>query len=411
MNIRNNVLFNKKELLHFCILRFIFGISYSLMIPIIPLYFNFIGIDILMIGIIMSLYGFGKAIAQISFGMVADAIGDKFLLMISLVLMACVPFAYTLVNSGILASAIYIIQGTVLGIAAPATFLILSRSLVPEKRGECTGYASAVFTIGGSIGAIVGGLIVAKLNNYKIVFYIASIGILICLLFLIFKIKKQEVVMKKSEKLNKKSKVSIKVIIEDIKKYKLMTKIIMLATIALLGDFIYGCIISIFPFYGQEVLGGSSFFTSAIISIYLLIFGIFAPLGGWTSDKIGVEKQFFFSFIVMSGSLLALSFIKGIALFSIIIIIYFLGATFLNSALQNSLLEFAEKENIKGFVFGFIGASESTGYILGPIVSSFIYNINKGWLFIGLLVTSLVVFFIYLILRRKAFKDKVNIIS
>lgn len=403
MNIKNNILFEKKELLHFCILRFIFGISYSFMIPIIPLYFDFIGINTLMIGIVMSLYGMGKALAQMPFGMVANTIGDKFLLMISLGLMACVPFAYTLVDSQILASGIYIIQGTVLGIAAPATFLILSRSLAPEKRGECTGYASAVFTLGGSIGAIIGGFIVSKLNNYKMVFYISSIGILVCLIFLGLKIKKPEVTMKKCKKSKKKLKCRVKVIIEDIKKYKLAPKIIMLGVIALLGDFIYGCIVSIFPFYAQEVLGGSSFFSSLIISIYLFIFGIFAPLGGWTSDKIGVEKQFFFSFIVMSGALLALSFIRGVVLFSIIIVAYFLGATFLNSALQNSLLEFGENENIKGVVFGFVGASESTGYVLGPIVSSFIYNLNKEWLFIGLLVASLLVFFIYLILRKKAF--------
>lgn len=406
MKIKNKALFKKEELLHFYILRFIFGISYSFMIPIIPTYFSCIGISTFIIGTVMSLYGVGKALAQITFGMVVNFMGDKLLLMISLALMACVPLGYNLVDSKVLASGIYVIQGTVLGMAAPATFSILSRSLIPEKRGECTGYASAVFTLGGSIGAIIGGFIASKLNNYKMVFYISSIGMVVCLIFLWLKINRYESIPEKCKKSNEKVRCSIRVIIEDIKKYNFVPRIVMLGAIALLGDFIYGCIVSMFPFYGQEVLGGSSFFSCAIISIYLFVFGIFAPLGGVVSDKIGVEKQLFFSFIAMSCSLLALSFIRSIVLFSIVILVYFLGATFLNSALQNALLEFGEIENIKGFVFGFVGASESTGYVLGPMVSAYIYNLNKEWLFIGLLVISLLVFFLYIILRKSAFQRK-----
>ena len=96
MNIKNNILFTKKELLYFCIQRFAFGFSYSLMIPIIPLYFNSLGISTLIIGAVMSSYGFAKALIQIPFGVVTNKIGDKLLLIISFILMAIVPFSYTL---------------------------------------------------------------------------------------------------------------------------------------------------------------------------------------------------------------------------------------------------------------------------------------------------------------------------
>lgn len=407
MNIKNNVLFKKKELLNFCILRFIFGISYSFMIPIISLYFDSIGIGTLLIGVIMSLYGLSKALAQVPFGMVSDAIGDKLLLIVALVLMSCVPFAYTIFHTKILAGSIYIIQGAVLGMAAPANYSILSRSLDEEKRGECTGYASAVFTLGGAIGAIIGGFIVSNINNYNMVFYVSSVGIIISLIFTIFKINKPEKKMDKCKKSKEMLGCRIKIIVEDIKKYKLAPKIILLSSIAFLGDFIYGCIGSIFPFYGRDVLGGTIFYTSSIISIYLFVFGLFAPLGGWTSDKIGVKRQLFLSFIVMDLSLFALSFIRGMTLFTILIIIYFLGATFLNASLQNSLMEFGEDENIKGVIFGVVGASESLGYAVGPLISSYVYKINKEWLFLGLLVISVIVTLIFLVLKNKALSIKI----
>lgn len=405
MNIKNNILFTKKELLYFCIQRFAFGFSYSLMIPIIPLYFNSLGISTLIIGAVMSSYGFAKALIQIPFGVVTNKIGDKLLLIISFILMAIVPFSYTLNKSSLLASIIYIAQGAVLGMSAPATFALLSRSLDESKRGECTGYASAVFTLSGAIASIIGGFIVTKLNNYNLVFYMSSIGIILTVVFIIIKIKKSDI-----NKINKKQKESfktkIKEIINTIREKKLLAKIILLGIIALLGDFIYGCIVSIFPFYGQEVLGSSAFYTSVIISIYLFVFGIFAPVGGWTSDKIGVKKQLFISFIFMILSLATLSIVRRISIFTIAIIIYFLGATFLNSGLQNSLLKFGEDKKSEGIVFRFVGACEALGYAIGPLISSYVYNLSKVWLFPGLLIFTIGVFAIFIVLKKKAFNIK-----
>ena len=189
MNIKNNILFTKKELLYFCIQRFAFGFSYSLMIPIIPLYFNSLGISTLIIGAVMSSYGFAKALIQIPFGVVTNKIGDKLLLIIS--------------------------------------------------------------------------------------------------------------------------------------------------------------------------------------------------------------------FIFMILSLATLSIVRRISIFTIAIIIYFLGATFLNSGLQNSLLKFGEDKKSE-----FIGACEALGYAIGPLISSYVYNLSKVWLFPGLLIFTIGVFAIFIVLKKKAFNIK-----
>ncbi|SDO97555.1 MFS transporter [Clostridium gasigenes] len=402
MIVKDNVLFGKGELRQFCIYRFIFGISYSLMIPIIPLFFDSMGITTVMIGTIMSLYGVSKTLIQIPFGIVSDTIGDKLTIMIALLLMSFIPFAYTLASNSLLISSICILQGAILGMAAPATFSILSRSLDGKKRGQSTGLASAVFTIGGGIGAAISGLIVAKLGNYNMVFYISSIGIFITLIYVTLQIRKSNLIYVK-EKFNRhRNKSRRKEIFEEIKKYNLKYKIIVLGTIAFLGDFIYGCVVALFHFYGKDVLGTSTVYTSAMISIYLMIFGLGAPVAGFVSDKIGNKKQLFISFAVMNITLLGLAFTRNVAYFTIIIIIYFLGATFLNASLQSSLSEFGDNHKIKGIVFGFVGASESLGYALGPMISAYIYRINKSWLFLGLLVVSILVSVIYLFLHKKA---------
>ncbi|GAA0714464.1 MFS transporter [Paraclostridium ghonii] len=396
--LNSSVLFTKKELRTFCTYRFIFGIGYSVMIPIIPLYLNSLGITTVMIGTVLSLYGVSKAIVQMPFGAISDSIGDKLVLMVAILLMVFIPFSYTLNKSQMISSCIYIIQGAILGMAAPATFSILSRSLDPKKRGECTGLASAVFTLGGGIGAAIGGVIVSKISNYNLSFYISSIIILISLIYVKFKIERPT--YKRSPKIdgNHKSNKTF----YQIRKYKLGYKIIVLGAIAFLGDFIYGCVVALFHFYGRDVLGATTSYTSAIISIYLIVFGVGAPIAGWVSDKIGNKKQLFLSFTVMNISLLGLALTRNIPIFTAIIIVYFLGATFLNASLQSSLSEFGDKPKIKGIVFGFVGASESCGYAFGPIVSAYVYEINKSWLFLALLFVSITVFLVYLVLNKKA---------
>lgn len=110
MIFEKSVLFTKKELRKFCTYRLIFGIFYS----------------------VMSIYGVSKTLIQMPFGVVSDKLGDKATLVISILFMSIVPFCYTLFKIGQVASYIYIIQGGVLGMAAPATLSILSRS-VDEK--------------------------------------------------------------------------------------------------------------------------------------------------------------------------------------------------------------------------------------------------------------------------------------
>lgn len=394
----DDFLLSNKYFRSFCIYRLIFGISYSLMIPILPLFFKHNGMSTVTIGIVISLYGVSKTIIQIPFGVISNNIGDKLTLKLSLLLMTFIPIGYILANTCFNYGTLYVFQGAILGIAAPATYSILSRTLDSNRRGECTGLASAVFTLGGGIGAAISGLILEKYTSFNLVFYTASIGIFFSLLYVMIRIKKV-----KSPKLKQQNNHNIKDILYEIKSRNLTYKIIILGASAFLGDYIYSCVVALIHFYGQEVLGVSTIYTAGIISTYLLVFGLAAPIAGWISDKIGVKKQLFMSFIVMIIALTILSMIKTLRLFTISIIIYFLGAIFLNSGLQNSLLKFGEKKKVEGIIFGVVGACESLGYAIGPIILSYIYNINKIFFFPSLLISTIFIFIIFFILRKNAF--------
>ncbi|MBN1035131.1 MFS transporter [Clostridium botulinum] len=396
---RDYVLFKNREFKDFCIYRLIFGISYSFMIPVIPLFLKSMGMETVTIGVVISLYGVSKTLTQIPFGIISDYIGDKLALKLTLFFMTFIPVGYVFADTNFTAGSLYVLQGAVLGMAAPATYSILARTLDSNKRGECTGIAAAVFTFGGGIGAAIAGFIVTKLNSYNMVFYISSFGIFIALLYVIFNVRKIKTVKERSKN---NSENKIKKILHEISQNNLGYKIVILASSAFLGDYIYSCVVALFHFYGQEVLGVSTVYTSSIISIYLLVFGMGAPIAGYVSDRIGNRIQFFFSFALMDLTLLGLIITRSIPVFTVTIIMYFLGATFLNSALQSSLSEFGANPRIKGFVFGVVGASESLGYAVGPLISAFIYSSNKNYLFLGLLLVSVLVSSLYILFFNKA---------
>lgn len=394
---KNEFILKDKKFRAFCIYRLIFGVSYSIMIPIIPLFFKSIGMETVTIGIVISLYGVSKTLMQIPFGIASDKIGDKLTLKLTLLLMGLIPIGYVLSDTTFKSGALYVIQGAILGMAAPATYSLLARTLNTKRRGECTGLASAVFTLGGGIGAAIASVILTKLNNFNIAFYISSIGIFGALIYVIIRVNKVKPMKNKD-----KSKYSIKEILYEIQKKKFTYKIIILASSAFLGDYIYSCIVALIHFYGQDVLHVSTAYTSSIISVYLLVFGLAAPIAGWVSDKIGNKKQFLYSFLIMNFTLLGLIITRNVTIFTIIIIFYFLGATYLNASVQSCLSEFGSYPKIKGFVFGFVGASESLGYAVGPLISSYIYEYNKNYLFLGLLIVSTLITSIYVVLFNKS---------
>ena len=288
-------LLNNKEFRGFCIYRLIFGISYSLLIPIIPLFFKSIGMGTVTIGIVISLYGVSKTLIQIPFGIISNNIEDKLTLKLSLILMSLIPIAYVLFGTSFKAGTIYVLQGAILGIAAPATYSILARTLDPKRRGACTGLASAVFTLGGGIGAAIAGYILAKAKSFNVIFYISSVGIFFTLVYVTFRVKKV-----KNINVKVKNNDNISDILYEIKIRNLSYKIIILAASAFLGDYIYSCVVALIHFYGQEVLGVSTIYTSSIISTYLLVFGLAAPIAGWVSDRIGNRKQFILSFSIIN---------------------------------------------------------------------------------------------------------------
>ncbi|MGL5417603.1 MAG: MFS transporter [Clostridium sp.] len=392
------MVYRRQNFNNFCIYRLIFGISYSLMTPVIPLFFDSIGMSTMLIGSIISFYGLCEMFTQVPFGIISDIVGDSKSLKIAMVILSIVPLGYIFIKNDFLAGSLYVIQGGIFGMAAPATFSILSRTINPEKRGKDAGLAFSVFTLGGGIGAAIAGFFISKINDYNIVFLLSAIGLFISLIYLVLNVRGNSVKKIKTKKEEK----SVEEIFRIITKRKLWIKILIVAALGFLGDYIYGCVISMIHFYGGDVLHASKGYTSALISLYLIVFALGAPVAGIICDKISSRKQLVISFFIINFSLLGLLLTRSIPIFTGIIIMLFIGAILLNAVFQSAISEFGAEEGIGGFIIGIVGAVESLGFALGPLISAYIYGLDKNLLFLSILVVSTGVSIFYMTFIKKA---------
>ncbi|MEF9951768.1 MAG: MFS transporter [Clostridium sp.] len=396
---KNSILFRNKQLLAIGISIMIFNLSYSVLIPIIPVFFGMAGMSTLGIGYIMSAYAGSKCMAQIPSGIVADLVGDKKILLIGLWLMGILMFGYTMTSSTVIIGVIYVLEGVVVGVATPAIYAVLGRSIEEGERGKSIGAFTSLSAFGFALGPLLSGVIVDGTKSYDLVFYLASFGTFLTSWFVVCFIKESHGQANKNNE-EPKERGSILNLIMLANRSGILLKVIMLGSISFLGDFIYGSMVSVLPLYGKSILNSSITYISFLISVNFFIFSFSAPLVGWLSDKIGAKKQILVSLIIILIVFGVLSEVKEVVWFTAIIVIEFFLGSAMYSALQSLLSKYGENSNLRGVMYGAVGTFQSIGLALGPVVSVFIYEFNKGYYFIGLTLITGLVLIIFLVLLR-----------
>ncbi|MEG2339011.1 MAG: MFS transporter [Clostridium sp.] len=398
MDIRNIELFRNKQLLALGITVMVFNLSYSVLVPIIPIFFQGVGIDTLVVGYIISAYAISKCLAQIPSGVIVDFIGDKKVLVYGLLLIGLLLTVYTVTDNPSVIILVYVLEGMVAGMAFPALYSVLSRIITKESRGQAMGSYTALSALGFGLGPLISGVVIDRFNDVNNVFYIAAIGAFVACIMVIFLIKPI-----KGNNINIVDKGSVKrgrgsLYIKNIVSEKLHMKIIMLGSIALLGDFIYGSMASVLPFYGVKVLGTSIGFTAYIISMNFLIFSCASPIAGIICDKIGAKKQIIISLICIVVVFFIVSFIRNRMVFAVVIGVESFAGACMFSALQSILAEYGGQSKVKGIMYGAVGTFQSIGLALGPIFSSTVFYYYEELLFVGLSGAALIVLgvFVYI---------------
>src|SRR6266508_2880265 len=145
------------------------------LVPIIALYAQHVGADLVTTGIIVGLFSAVHAPANLFFGRIADRIGRKLPLQVGLLWDAVSLFLYSLATTPLLLALVRISHGIGSGLAGPSSMALIADTSTPERKGRAMGLYGMALALAVVIGFGIAGPVVDRLG-YTALFYVLSAG-------------------------------------------------------------------------------------------------------------------------------------------------------------------------------------------------------------------------------------------
>jgi MFS family permease len=154
-------------------------LGFGALLPILPLYFTDLGVDLPTLGIIVAAWPAARLIGEPVFGWIADRVSRKAMMVVGLLLaavfavlplFAVVPLAFIVLRG---------LAGLAAAIYDPAARGYIVDANPPEKRGEAFGLYGAAQMGGLMLGPVIGGLAAAIVGEPTVVFWVAGLALLV----------------------------------------------------------------------------------------------------------------------------------------------------------------------------------------------------------------------------------------
>src|SRR5207253_8815506 len=111
-------------------------IDSNALVPIIALYAQSVGADLVQTGVIVGLFSLVHAPANVFFGRVADRIGRKRPLQVGLLWDAVSLFLYSIASTPLLLALVRISHGIGSGFVGPSSMALIADTSTPERKGR-----------------------------------------------------------------------------------------------------------------------------------------------------------------------------------------------------------------------------------------------------------------------------------
>src|SRR5207245_8197551 len=160
-------------------------IDSNALVPIIALYAQAVGADLVQTGIIVGLFSLVHAPANLFFGRIADRFGRKLPLQIGLLWDSISLFLYSVATTPLLLALVRISHGIGSGLVGPSSMALMADTSTSERKGRAMAIYGMSLGFAFVIGFGISGPIVARLG-FASLFSVLSGVLLLCFLFSVF---------------------------------------------------------------------------------------------------------------------------------------------------------------------------------------------------------------------------------
>lgn len=384
---------------------FLTGVAFSLVMPFLPLYVEYLGVTghsalNMWSGIVFSITFLFSAIASPFWGGLADRKGRKIMLLRSALGMSIVMVLMGFASNIWQFLALRALLGLLGGFVPNANALIATQ--VPRHK---SGWALGTLSTGGVSGALLGPMIggfLADTYGLRPVFFITAAVLFTCFVFTLFCIREQ------FTPVNKKDMLHARQVFTSLKNPKLVLSLFVTTMIIQVAT---GSIAPILTLYVRELAGNVSnlaFISGMIASVPGVAALISAPRLGKLGDRIGPERILICALVVSVLLLIPMSMVQ--TPMQLGVLRFLLGAAdgALLPAVQ-TLLVYNSSNQIAGRIFSYNQSFRDIGNVTGPLVGAAV-SASYGFRTVFLVTACVVLFnalYSWITLRRPIARTRI----
>jgi len=353
------------------------NLAYALPISYFPNYVQLLGASVAFIGLFTAAFTAANATLSQRFGNLSDRIGRKKLIQAGLLADVFLGTLTGLIWNWAPLLVVRILNGVATAAVAAPSEASLVDQVPKSRRGEALGFYLTMSMVGFNMGPVFGGVIQFLFNNvfgmglewsYRIPFFVDSL-----LAFMAFLLVWRGVEETRGRDSQKRVKLQEGEAVLT-KKFRFSLRILYISQLAI--GFAVGFIIPVSVLYFGDIFGATSLQIGIILSAAGLV-GLTCNLyAGKLSDRVGRKPIIALGNIPSRLATLVFPFAPDLISAAGITIFRAFGhniAMPASHALNADLIP----EKVRGKLFGRLAASFSLGAILGPILSTWIYDIYR----------------------------------
>jgi multidrug resistance protein len=383
---------------------FIF-LGMSIVSPILPLYAKSYNVSYTLVSLAISAYAFGRFLADIPTGILADKYGRRPIMIIGTLLLTVMALLNAWSGSFAEFLLYRLIQGIGSAMWMTSRSTLLADILKPEERGRVMGYFQTFMLLGSSAGPVVGGY-VASLYGIKSTFYFYALTGFISLIITYLLIKEPEGTSHRSEHLSFDMETAKRI----MRNRSFSLACLATFTVFFMRTGIRGTMI---PLYANGVLGLDEISIGAVISYATIMNLILTIPMGHITDYFGRKPAIVLSLFFTAISALVFPFTTNYHTLSIAAILLGIGTSGAGQA-PLALATDATYNEPRGLCQGLYRLFGDIGFMVGPIILGLIsdnYGLRAPFFFMtGMILTSAILIQLFAVETYSARKNKQKII-
>ncbi|MGH7410884.1 MAG: MFS transporter [Candidatus Methylomirabilis sp.] len=331
--------------------------------PVLPRFAQDLGAAPELLGLIVAASTITGVFVKLPVSALSDVLGRRKMLVLGTFCFAAPPFLYLLVQNPVSLLLLRFLHGFATAIFSPVAAAYVAR-LAGKGRGEKLGWFASAGDIGGTVGPLVGGLVLHATASYPMTYLL--VGILGVFPFLLVLRLPDDPGSSERKDIHKRWP-QFKAGIAEV----LANRQVLIASCAEAVMYVgYGALLGFLPPYAKGV-GLNDAEIGIILGGQLATTMAAKPIGGRLSDHLGRKRVILIGLLVCAGILPLIALTKKFALLMVLSALFGLGVAVVTPS-TTALVADLVKTGRMGSAMGVFGTIWDIGEASGPILTGFL---------------------------------------